>query len=416
MDHDMAAPRPSRARWISGQTLKPEAPAPVLERTFALKTVPRNAFLELAVAGWHEVRVNGERCGGDVLSPVTCQPDKRISSVRHDVAPLLRVGENTVEVLLGNGWFNCFTQGAWGFATASWIKAPMIRGELVADGETLFVTDGVWRVFDSPITFNALRGGESYDARLEGRRSNERPAMVEKYTPAVEVSPEDAVPCRKFDPIPFKRILAAPDGAAIYDFGSNRAGWCGLEVVGETGARVTLDYDESLAQDGNLLGHIQSLVRDKRPTQHDEYTLAGRPGGEKWEPRFVYHGFRYVRVSIEGQAEVKRLTSHFVHSAFEDAGGIETSDAAFARLQDATRRSYLSNFVGIPTDCPHREKNGWTGDTQLAMETGLWNFDARAGYRHFLRIMLDAQRPVRAVLSILPCNDKFGFYWGSGPA
>ena len=406
-----------RPRWISGETQKPDSRAPVLEKTFTLEKVPAHAELVLAVAGWHEVRVNGARCGEDVLSPVTCQPDKRLSTVRHDVTSLLHEGENTVEVLLGNGWFNCFTQEVWGFCNASWIKSPMIRGELVADGESLFVTDASWRVFDSPITFNALRGGEYYDARLEGSRPNERPATVEKYTPAVKVSPEDAVPCRIFEPIPFKRILPAPDGAAIYDFGSNRAGWCELEVVGEAGARVILDYDELLGPDGNLLGHIRKHVPDEQhPAQHDEYTLAGRPDGEKWHPRFTYHGFRYVRVSIEGKAEVKGLTSLFVHSAFADAGRIETSDAAFARLQDATRRSYLSNFVGIPTDCPHREKNGWTGDTQLAMETGLWNFDARAGYLHYLRIMLDAQRTDGAVPCILPCSEKFGFYWGSGPA
>ena len=67
-------------------------------------------------------------------------------------------------------------------------------------------------------------------------------------------------------------------------------------------------------------------------------------------------------------------------------------------------------------DCPHREKNGWTGDAQLAMETGLWNYDAKDSYVHFLRMMLDAQRPNGAVPCILPCSPKFGFFWGSGPA
>ena len=404
-------------RWISGETQKPECPAPVLEKTFVLESLPCHAELVLAVAGWHEVRVNGVRCGEDVLSPVTCQPDKRLSSVRHDVTALLRVGGNTVEVLLGNGWFNCFTQAGWGFPTASWIKSPMICGEFFADGERLFGTDASWKVFDSPIIFNALRSGEIYDARREGGRPNERPATLEKYTPAATISPDDAVPCRVFDPLPPKRVLTAPDGAVIYDFGSNRAGWCELEVVGEAGARVMLDYDELLGPDGNLLGHIRTYVPDEQhPAQHDEYTLAGRPGGEKWHPHFTYHGFRYARVTIEGKAEVRGLKSFFVHAAFDDAGRIETSDAAFARLQDATRRSFLSNFVGIPTDCPHREKNGWTGDAQLAMETGLWNFDARDGYRHYLRIMLDAQRPDGAVPCILPCTETFGFYWGSGPA
>ncbi len=410
------AVRPPRPRWISGSTQKPECPAPVLEKTFSLEAVPSRAELVFAVAGWHEVRVNGRRCGADVLSPVVCQFDKRIPSVRHDVTPLLRKGENTVEVLLGNGWYNCFSDDTWNFHHASWLKSPMIRGELVADGVTRFVTDASWRVYDSPIIFNALRGGESYDARLEGRRLNERAACIEKYTPWAPVKPEDAAPCRVFDPLPARRVLPAPGGGVIYDFGSNRTGWCELEVVGEAGARVTLDYDEALDEQGNLRGHILMYIQGDHPLQHDEYTLAGRTEGETWHPRFTYHGFRYVRVSVEGRAEVRSLTSLFVHSAFDDAGRIDTSDTAFARLQDATRRSYLSNFTGIPTDCPHREKNGWTGDAQLAMETGLWNFDARAGYLHFLRILLDAQRPDGAVPCILPCNDTFGFYWGSGPA
>jgi len=150
--------------------------------------------------------------------------------------------------------------------------------------------------------------------------------------------------------------------------------------------------------------------------QHDEYTLAGRKGGEKWHPRFTYHGFRYVQVDIRGEARLKSIRARFIHSAFDRVGTLETSNATFAALQSATERSYLSNFVGIPTDCPHREKNGWTGDAQLAMETGLWNFDAKDSYVHFLRMMLDAQRSNGAVPCILPCTPKFGFGWGSGPA
>jgi alpha-L-rhamnosidase len=407
---------PVRSRWISGDTKDRMKSAPWLEKVFSLEKAPVKAVLTLAVAGWHEVYVNGARIGEDVLSPVTCQPDKRISSVSHDVTAFLRQGENRLSVLLGNGWFNCFTHEVWGFKDASWMKEPMIRGELVSDGKVLFVTDGSWTAFDSPITFNALRGGEDYDARREGVRGNPRAATVVKYTPSGAVSPEDAVPCRAFEPIGPKRIFRSGDGATIYDFGSNRTGWCELEVVGEPGATVTLDYDETLSPSNTLKGHILSLVRDGRKLQRDVYTLAGHAKGETWHPRFTYHGFRYVRVQIKGRAEVKTLRSVFVHSAFDRAGTIRTSDPLFARLQSATMRSYLSNFTGIPTDCPHREKNGWTGDAQLAMETGMWNWKARNGYVHFLRMMLDAQRPDGAVPCILPCSEKFGFYWGSGPA
>ena len=405
--------------WISGDTASPDKSAPVLYREFDLDARPAAAQLTLAVAGWCEVRVNGAKAGRDVLSPVTCQPDRRVSSLAFDVAPLLKPGRNVVEVLLGNGWQNPFTVDAWGFSDAPWMSAPMIRGALVCDGRTLFATDASWRAYDSPIVFNALRNGEWYDARLEGKHANDRPAKVEKYSPWGVVSAEDAVPCREFESFDPVRVLVNQWGENVYDFGANIAGWCEIEVEGEPGARVRLDYDESITDRNALLGHIRQHTAgrgEKRPVLHDEYTLAGRPGGESWHPRFTYHGFRYAKVALDGEVRVKSIRARFVHSAFDRSGSLETSDATFAALQSSTERSYLSNFVGIPTDCPHREKNGWTGDAQLAMETGLWNFNAKASYLHFLRMILDAQRPNGAVPCIVPCTPKFGFFWGSGPA
>ena len=406
-------------QWISGDTAEPEKAAPMLERTFELSERPSAAVFTVAFAGWGEVWVNGKKVGEDVLSPVTCQPDKRLSSVAFDVAPHLRRGTNTIGILLGNGWFNAFTKSGWWFHEAPWVSCPKARGALTVDGRTVLETDGSWQAYDSPIVFNALRNGEWYDARLEGARRNARAAKVERYAPWGVVTAEDAVPCRAFESLAPTRVLTAPDGARVYDFGANIAGWCEIEVTGEAGAKVTLDYDESLTPTNTLLGYVTVFVTkrgDPRPAQHDEYTLAGRAGGERWHPRFTYHGFRYAKVTVAGRAEVTAIRARFVHSAFASAGTLTTSDATFAALQDATRRSYLANFVGIPTDCPHREKNGWTGDAQLAMETGLWNFDAKASYVHFLRMLLDAQLPNGAIPCIVPCSPKFGYFWGSGPA
>ena len=407
------------SKWISGDSTEPEKPAPMLLKEFKIDTLPAKAVFSVTVAGWCEVYVNGARVGKDVLSPVTCQPDMRTSTLDLDVSSLMKIGANTLEVLLGNGWQNTFTIDAWGFCNAPWRGGPKIRGELKCDGQTLFVTDGSWRAYDSPVIFNSLRNGEWYDARREGQRINERPATVEKYAPWGRVSAEDAVPCREGETFDPQSVSKTPYGHDLYDFGANIAGWCEIEVEGEAGAKVTLDYDEAITSRNWLLEDIKAYTRGRgetRPVQHDEYTLAGRKGGERWHPRFTYHGFRYAAVKVDGKAKVNAIRARFVHSDFRRAGRLATSDATFAALQAATERSYLSNFVGIPTDCPHREKNGWTGDAQIAMETGLWNFDAKKSYVHFLRMMLDSQRPNGAVACILPCTPKFGFGWGSGPA
>ncbi len=407
------------ARWISGDTASPDKPAPVMLKEFALDILPQKAVFTVSVAGWCEVRVNGKKVGQNVLTPTTCQPDMRISRLDFNVTDLLNKGSNSLEVLLGNGWQNTFTIDTWGFCDAPWKSCPKICGALKCDGNTQFVTDGSWRVYDSPIIFNSLRNGEWYDARREGKRINERPAKIERYAPWGRVSSDDSVPCRAGETFEPKNVEKTPRGQELYDFGANIAGWCEIVVEGEEGAKVALDYDESITSNKTLLGHINIYTQgcgEKRPVQHDEYTLAGRMGGERWHPRFTYHGFRYVAVKVEGRARLKSIRARFVHSGFARAGTLATSDKTFAALQSATERSYLSNFVGIPTDCPHREKNGWTGDAQLAMETGLWNFDAKDSYIHFLRMMLDAQRPNGAVPCILPCTPKFGFGWGSGPA
>ena len=406
-------------QWISGDTKAAEKPAPVLTRTFVLKDVPREARIELAVAGWCEIRVNGRKAGDDVLEPVTGQPDRRIPILTKDVTDLLKPGENTVEVLLGNGWFNMFTITTWKFTDGSWQDSPQIRGRIVADGRTLLVTDGDWRAYDSPIVFNALRNGEYYDARLEGVRPHERPAQVEKYGPAGETSPAVASPCRAFETFAPVRVFKAADGDDIYDFGANISGWCEIDMKGAAGAKLVFEYDETVTNGNCLLRHVCKHVEgrgDPRKAQHDEYTLAGRAEGETWHPRFTCHGFRYVKVSRCGEAAVTAIRARFVHSAFAKAGTVTTSDPDFTALQAATERSYLSNFTGFPTDCPHREKNGWTGDAQLAAETGLWNYDAKDSYVHYLRMVVDAQRPNGAIPCIVPCSQSFGYGWGTGPA
>ena len=405
--------------WISsGHEVAATNPVPCYVSQFEIGNQWKRAEARIACCGWFELRVNGTKVGENVLEPVTCQPNKRVSEVVHDLAGCLRGGTNSVEVLVGGGWYGCSVpEDTWGFHAASWHRRfpPSVRVQIVVDGAVVLESDGSWRIYDSALRFSAFRCGERYDARFKDERENIRPVTVLKSVPPMRVSCEDAVPCRTGESFEPQFVTNLADGVVLYDFGHNIAGWCELEAEGPVGSEIHLDYDESLSSSGDLLGHVNRFLKGFFKGQHDEYVLCGE-GLEKWHPRFSYDGFRYVRIQCLGGAKVCAVRARVVTSAYREAGGARTSDLCMTRLLAAARRSYMANFVGIPTDCPHREKNGWTGDAQLICETGLWNFDIKEGYVHFLRMMLDSQLASGKVPCILPHSESFGFERYTGPA
>ena len=185
-------------------------------------------------------------------------------------------------------------------------------------------------------------------------------------------------------------------------------------MQGKAGTTVTLKYGEKL-KDGLVdQSNIDGLVASA-PFQTDKYILKGQ-GMETWQPRFVYHGFQYVEVhGFPGTPTAENLTAVAVNTSFPQIGEFSCSNELLNRIQHNTLWSYMNNFVGYPTDCPQREKNGWTGDAHLAAEAGLFNFDARAAYVKWMQDMADEQRPSGEVAAIIPTGG-WGYYWGNGPA
>lgn len=396
--------------------------APYLRKTFDCPAAPEQAKLYLSGLGWHELYVNGQKADDRVLAPVVTQYDKRVSYIEYDVTGLLKPGKNAIAVLLGNGWYNCHTQEVWSFDKAPWRDWPKLLCDVVADGRLLAKSDTTWLTHDSPITFDALRNGEHYDARLEIPGFADPEFDDSAWVPAVQCNPpggvivkEDLEPCkimREYTPV--KETFLSPL-QTVYDFGTNLTGWCEVEAEGETGAAITFQYAEQVRENGNIeTGEIGMFIK-KDGFQCDRFHLKGE-GTERLHPHFTYHGFRYLLISNWNEnTRIKSVKAKFIHNSFRTAGEFESSDATLNRLQQLTRQSYISNFTGIPTDCPHREKNGWTGDAQLACETGLWNYDSKNAYIHFLRLLADTQRPSGQLPGIAP-SGGWGYNWGSGPA
>ncbi len=396
-------------------------PAPWFRREFVVARETAGAKLAISGLGYYEVYINGKRVGDHVLDPIVSVYDRHVLYVVHDVGKLLKKGRNTIGVVLGTGWYNAHSRGMWKLEYAPWRDAPKMRLEMrISSGKLLVSSDTEWKCTqEGPILFDGLRSGETYDAGREfdgWAKNNFDDSLWIKAavtrSPGGLLTEQTGTPIRIVETIP----LSSPNNFNVYDLAANIAGHVRITVRGKAGAKVTIRYAERLTDDGDLsTKHQEFDVLLGERWQTDEYILRGDKLKEVWEPRFTYHGFQYVKITIEGEAELINLEARRVNSDFKSVGSFTSGNETINALQKITRCSYLANFVGIPTDCPHREKNGWTGDAQLASETGLCNFDAAAGYRQWLATMRDCQRPDGNLPGIVPTGG-WGFNWGNGPA
>lgn len=418
-----------RAQWItmpeSADVSGTPRPAPYFRTAVTLDQPVVAARAYICGLGYYALYLNGQKVGDHVLDPTVARYDLRALYVTHDVTAGFTPGENVIGVILGTGWYNCHTQEVWNFAAAPWRNEPRLLLQVhltLADGSTRVVTsDATWQVATGPILFDGLRNGETYDARAE-RPDWARPgASAEGWRP-VEVGAApggilaaQTMPCKVMQTLTPLAVREVRPGVFVADLGQNIAGWAQLTVSGPAGTEVTLRYAEKLTAEGDIdQSNIDSFIKSG-DCQTDRYILNGA-GVEVWEPRFTYHGFRYVRIEgFPGTPGVDNLRGRVVHTAFPTAGEFACSNELLNAIQRATRWSYIGNFVGIPTDCPHREKNGWTGDAQLAAETGLFNFGAAPAYVKWLDDIADAQRPSGQLPGIVPTGG-WGYNWGSGPA
>ncbi|RPJ52231.1 MAG: alpha-L-rhamnosidase, partial [Chloroflexi bacterium] len=421
------------ADWNGQWIAHPEAvqagtrPAPYFRKAVSLGAV-RRARVYLCGLGYHELFLNGARVGDAVLAPAFTRYDRRALYLTYDVTGLLRQGENLFGVILGNGFFNQAARDAWYFEKSPWRASPRLlfqaHIELDDGREIVLTSDESWKTAEGPIRFDGTRLGEIYDARLEMPGWDAPGYDDSAWLPVHFVdAPRGKRTAHSLPPTRVTRTLRpakmwkTPTGATVFDMGQNFSGWARLRVSGPAGSVVTLRYGELLTADGALdQSNINSLVfPEQGEVQVDCFILKGS-GEEVYEPRFTYHGFQYVQVEgAPGEFTLDSLEGRVVHTAFERAGSFACSNELVNRLQTLTEWSYLSNFVGYPTDCPQREKNGWTGDAHLAAEAGLYNFHAETGYWKWLDDLADEQREDGALPGIVPTSG-WGYEWGNGPS
>jgi alpha-L-rhamnosidase len=361
--------------------------------------------------GLSELYVNGKKVGDEVLSPPLTEYNKRSVYVVHDVTDLVKSGHNAIGALLGNGrfWSPRFNQP---IQTRS-LGVPMMRLILrieYANGQSQeIISDEAWKVTDAgPIRLNNEYDGETYDARMElpgwsevgyndaAWKNVDVLPQPSEILSASRIAPIRVIETRK----PIKKTSPS-QGVYVYDLGQNLVGWCRLKVTGPAGTTVKLRHSETLQPDGTL--YMANLRGAKC---EDHYTLKG-DGPELYEPRFTYHGFRFVEITgYPGEPGDDAIEACVVHDDVEPAGDFVSSHELLNRIHSNCRWGIRGNYRSIPTDCPQRdERQGWLGDRATGCRGEMQLFNVDALYEKWLTDIADAQREDGAVSDVCPA------YW-----
>ncbi|MEV5691617.1 alpha-L-rhamnosidase [Micromonospora globbae] len=383
------------------------SPPLYLRREFHLARQPLRARLYATARGVYEPRLNGARVGDVELAPGWTEYHRRLQYQTYDVTDLLRPGANVVAAIVGDGWW-C---GYVGFdprrPAQHYGDRPAFLAQLVldfADGSRQVVaTDGNWTERPGAIRAADLLMGEYVDHRqhvpgwdLPGV-AGFRPVAVLDTAPGPLVAEPDH-PIRVTRTVAPVEIRRRGPGRYVVDFGQNLVGRVRLTVRAATaGHRIVLRHAEMLA-DGEL--YVDNL---RRARATDVYVTGGDPV-EVFEPRFTYHGFRYLEVADHpGELRLSDVVARVLHNDTPWTGWFECSDPVVNQLQSNIAWGQRGNFVAVPTDCPQRdERLGWLADAQIFAPTAGRNADVSAFLARWLRDVVDGQDADGAFRDVAP--------------
>ncbi|MDP2337360.1 MAG: family 78 glycoside hydrolase catalytic domain [Bacteroidota bacterium] len=399
--------------------------SPLFRKEVSISKKIKKARAYISGLGYYELYINGGKIGDHVLSPNQTNYDRRkvgqwgesrignmnttVLYETFDITSVLKSGANVFGVILGNGWY---IQADRPDDTMLWYDTPRLIAQIVLEYEDgtqeLVSSDESWKSSLSPILYNGLHSGEIYDARLEQKGWNEGDFDDSKWMNAVTVRPPTGTLKAQVSPPDrvtktIKPISVSKRGEGVYRFDMGRlfSGWARLKISGAKGTELKLRFIEEF---GPTYG------------QTDTYILKGE-GTEVWEPRFTWHAFRYVDVygSPTGLT-IENLDGRVVNTDIQRAGSFECSNSLLNKILDNYQWTQLGNVHGgIPSDCPHRERRGYTGDGQISAKAAILNFDMSQFYTKWLGDISDAQNQQTGyVPNTTPYQDGGGgTAWGS---
>ena len=409
----LIAPDAWKAKWIGLDEDKPTdkdrvLPARFLRTEFDVKHKVKRATAYVSGLGLFELYLNGKKIGDQVLSPGLTDYDKRVLYVTFDLTPELSAGRNAAGLVLGNGrYFSPRIEKPISTRTFGYPKALLQVEIEYEDGtRSVVVSDERWKLSTAgPIRANNEYDGEEYDARMEmhgwsraGFDDSKWEAARLVAAPAGKLVAQMAEPIRVMDTLHPIKITQPQPGVYVYDMGQNIVGWCRLKVSGPKGTQVTLRHAETLRSDGML---YTANLRSAKAT--DVYTLKG-DGPEIWEPRFTYHGFRFVELrGFPGEPTLGTIEGRVVHDAMTQIADFSTSNPLLNQLHKNIFWGVRGNYRSIPTDCPQRdERQGWLGDRSQGCRSESYLFDIAAFYSKWMADLEDSQKDSGSVPDVAP--------------
>lgn len=370
-------------------------PVQELQRVFHVEKLPERAILCASAHGVYALWLNGQRVDERRLAPETTPYESMLYYQVYDLSGVMKEGENTLRVLLGDGW---------------WIGRIGLTGDSCQYGDKLgflaqleldygggvsetIVTDEQYRSRPSHIKYADLMMGEKWDLNAP-----EAPWVPCKVADAADetLTIQSVEPVAAWTVLEPAAVLTTPNGELVADFGQCLAGVVELKVNCPAGREIRLDHSETLDTEGNFFRNILGRNKDQ-----EDKVVCGE-GETCFCPEFTYHGFRYVRITGASREEVISVRAVAVGTSIEKIGSFECSHAGLNQLQHNIEWSTRSNMVSVPTDCPQREKVGWTGDIQVFAPTGCFNYDLCGFLSAWLGLLRVSQTADGAVPIVAP--------------
>jgi len=400
-----------KAKWI-GLTLPASDLQPVrhLRTAFQIDRPPTSARLYITARGVFEPWVNGQRVGRDSLVPGWTDYAVRIEYLTYDVGEFLRPGDNCLGALIGDGWYAgylCWNRAGKGHRYYG--EEPALLAVLrlaFSDGSVRWLgSDPSWKGSTGPVRHADLYHGEFHDARKEWDGWSSPSFNDKGWKKArtisfrkVSLNGKATLPIRACEELSSRKVTEPAPGRYVFDLGQNMVGVARLRVRAARGTKITLRFGEMLNEDGTI--YTENL-RSARCT--DTYVTRGT-GWETWQPRFTFHGFRYVELTgLRRCPRTRTITGVVLHTEMEATGHFSTSHPQINQLQSNIRWGQRGNFLEIPTDCPQRdERLGWTGDAQVFVTTASGNYHVAGFFRKWMRDVTDGQLPSGAYPDVAP--------------